>query len=105
MVGGIGLSNIRRGVAQTATLGYWVGEVYARRGYMSEATRLTLDFAFGQLGLHRIEAACLPTNAPSRGLLEKTGFQYEGYARGYLSIDGAWRDHVLYSILRDEWRG
>ena len=72
---------------------------------MSEATRLTLDFAFGQLGLHRIEAACLPTNAPSRGLLEKTGFQYEGYARGYLRIDGAWRDHVLYAILRDEWRG
>ena len=105
VVGGIGLSNIRRGVAQTATLGYWVGEVYARRGYMSEATRLTLDFAFGQLGLHRIEAACLPTNAPSRGLLEKVGFQYEGYARGYLRIDGAWRDHVLYAILRDEWRG
>jgi ribosomal-protein-alanine N-acetyltransferase len=104
VVGGIGLSNIRRGVAQTGTLGYWVGEPYARRGYMSEATRLSLDFAFGQLGLHRVEAACLPTNAPSRGLLEKVGFQYEGYARGYLRIDGAWRDHVLYAILREEWR-
>ncbi len=104
VVGGIGLSNIRRGVAQTGTLGYWVGEPYARRGYMSEATRLSLDFAFGQLGLHRVEAACLPTNAPSRGLLEKAGFQYEGYARGYLRIDGAWRDHVLYAILREEWR-
>jgi ribosomal-protein-alanine N-acetyltransferase len=104
VVGGIGLSNIRRGVAQTGTLGYWVGEPYTRRGYMSEATRLSLDFAFGQLGLHRVEAACLPTNTPSRGLLEKVGFQYEGYARGYLRIDGAWRDHVLYAILREEWR-
>jgi ribosomal-protein-alanine N-acetyltransferase len=104
VVGGIGLSNIRRGVAQTGTVGYWVGEPYARRGYMSEATRLSLDFAFGQLGLHRVEAACLPTNAPSRGLLDKVGFQYEGYARGYLRIDGAWRDHVLYAILREEWR-
>ncbi len=105
MVGGLGLSNVRRGVAQTATLGYWIGRPHARLGFMSAATRLVLGFAFGQLGLHRIEAACLPTNDASRGLLRKLGFTEEGYARGYLRIDGAWCDHVLYAILRDDWRG
>lgn len=104
LVGGIGLSNVRRGVAQTATLGYWVGQPHARRGYMSRSARLVTDFAFRQLGLHRVEAACLPTNVPSRGLLEKVGFVYEGHARGYLRIDGAWRDHVLYAVLREDWR-
>jgi len=104
LVGGIGLSNVRRGVAQTATMGYWVGQNHARRGYISDATRLALDFAFQHLGLHRVEAACLPTNQASRGLLEKVGFQHEGHARGYLRIDGAWRDHVLYAILRDDIR-
>lgn len=104
LVGGLGLSNVRRGVAQTATLGYWVGQPHTRRGYISAATRLVLDFAFGQLGLHRVEAACLPTNEASRGLLEKVGFTHEGYARGYLRIDGTWRDHVLYAMLREEWR-
>jgi ribosomal-protein-alanine N-acetyltransferase len=103
LVGGIGLSNVRRGVAQTATLGYWVGETHARRGYTAEAAHLVVGFALDQLGLHRVEAACLPTNAPSRGLLEKVGFRYEGYARGYLRIDGAWRDHVLYAVLREDW--
>ncbi len=105
LVGGIGLSNVRRGVAQAATLGYWIGQPHARRGHTLEATRLILDFAFGQLGLHRVEAACLPGNDASRGLLEKAGFRHEGFARGYLRIDGAWRDHVLYALLREDWKG
>lgn len=104
LVGGIGLSNVRRGVAQMATMGYWVGHPFARQGFTSEAAVVMLGFAFGQLGLHRVEAACLPTNAASRGLLEKVGFQREGYARGYLRIDGRWADHILYGMLRDDWR-
>jgi ribosomal-protein-alanine N-acetyltransferase len=104
LVGGIGLSNVRRGVAETASLGYWMGQRYARQGYMSAALVLTLDFAFDRLRLHRVEAACLPHNGPSRRLLLKTGFREEGYARQYLCIDGEWRDHVLFAILRDEWR-
>lgn len=103
VVGGIGLTNIRRGVAQMGTMGYWVGKPFARRGYISQAARLMLSFAFGQLGLHRVEAACLPSNAPSSGVLEKVGFIREGYARAYLRIDGKWADHVLYAILRDDW--
>lgn len=103
LLGGIGLSNVRRGVAETASLGYWVGERHARRGYMTAGLALALDFAFGRLKLHRVEAACLPHNGPSRGLLLKTGFREEGYAREYLCIDGRWQDHVLFGLLREEW--
>ena len=103
VVGGIGLTNVRRGVAQMASMGYWAGRPYARRGYTSEAARLLLSFAFGQLGLHRVEAACLPSNRPSSGLLEKVGFLREGYARAYLRINDKWADHLLYAMLRDDW--
>lgn len=103
VVGGIGLTNVRRGVAQMGSMGYWVGRPFARRGYTSEAARLMLSFAFGQLGLHRVEAACLPSNQASSGVLEKVGFTREGYARAYLRINDKWADHVLYAILRDDW--
>jgi [ribosomal protein S5]-alanine N-acetyltransferase len=103
LVGGIGLSNVRRGVAETGSLGYWVGEGFARQGYMSGGLALILGLAFQRLKLHRVEAACLPHNAPSRGLLLKSGFREEGYAREYLCIDGRWQDHVLFGILREEW--
>lgn len=105
LLGGIGLSNVRRGVAETASLGYWIGEPYARQGYMSAALPLVLDFAFARLHLHRVEAACLPSNVPSRALLAKTGFHQEGLARQYLCIQGKWQDHVLFAILREDWSG
>lgn len=105
LMGGIGVSNVRRGVAETGSLGYWMGERHARRGFMSEALRLMLAFAFERLRLHRIEAACLPHNAASRRLLMKCGFREEGYARKYLCIDGKWQDHVLFALLREEWTG
>jgi ribosomal-protein-alanine N-acetyltransferase len=105
LVGGIGLSNVRRGVAETGSLGYWVGERHARRHYMTQALQLMLGFSFQRLKLHRVEAACLPHNAPSRGLLLKSGFREEGYAREYLCIDGRWQDHVLFALLREEWSG
>ena len=102
LVGGIGLSNIRRGVSETASLGYWVGEPYARQRYMTSALPLVVDFAFERLGLHRLEAACLPSNIPSRAVLARTGFQQEGYAREYLRIAGKWQDHLLFAILRGD---
>jgi ribosomal-protein-alanine N-acetyltransferase len=104
LTGGIGLSNMRRGVAETASLGYWIGEPFARQRYMTAALPLVLDFAFDRLRLHRVEAACLPTNVPSRALLLRTGFQQEGYARNYLLIDGKRQDHLLFAILREDWR-
>lgn len=102
LLGGVTLSNIRRGVAQTASLGYWIGHPHARRGYMTEALHALMPYAFDRLGLHRVEAACLPHNAASRGLLMKLGFAEEGYARQYLRIDGSWQDHVLYGLLKEE---
>ena len=96
LVGGLTLGHIRRGVAQTATLGYWMGVPYAGKGLMSRAVRAALVFAFGQLHLHRIEAACLPHNEASMRLLSATGFEREGLARAYLRINGHWQDHVLY---------
>ena len=103
LLGGITLSNLRRGVAQTATLGYWIGAAHARQGYVTEALGAVLEFAFQRLGLHRVEAACLPNNEASRRLLLKCGFQEEGYAREYLRIDGSWQDHQLFAILRGEF--
>jgi [ribosomal protein S5]-alanine N-acetyltransferase len=102
LIGGVGLSNLRRGVSETASLGYWVGEAFARQRYMTAALPLVLDFAFDRLGLHRVEAACLPTNFPSRALLARAGFHQEGYARGYLCIEGKWQDHLLFAILRGD---
>ena len=102
MVGGITLANVRRGVAQMATVGYWMGEAYTRRGHTVAAVRAVLDFGYGRLGLHRVEAACLPTNTPSRGVLAKAGFREEGHAKAYLKIDGDWRDHLLFGRLRHE---
>lgn len=104
LIGGIGLSNVRRGVSETSSLGYWVGEPYARRGLMTAALPLVLDFSFDRLRLHRLEAACLPSNAASRALLTRIGFQQEGYARQYLCIAGKWQDHLLFAILRQDWR-
>lgn len=102
LVGGLTLANIRRGVAQAGSIGYWTGQPFAHMGYMTAAVRALIPFCFGTLRLHRLEAACIPTNAPSIGLLEKTGFQREGYARGYLCIDGAWQDHLLFARLKDD---
>jgi ribosomal-protein-alanine N-acetyltransferase len=104
LVGGITLSNIRRGIAQAGTIGYWMGEPYARQGNMTAALHCVARFAFGELGLHRLEAACLPDNAASYGLLKHFGFEEEGRARRYLHINGDWRDHVLFGLLGEDYR-
>ena len=102
LIGAITLDNIRRGPSQSAQVGYWIGPDFARHGYMREALSAVVQHAFADLDLGRIEAACLPENGPSRGLLEASGFAYEGVARSYLQINGQWRDHVLYARLRTD---
>ena len=102
LLGGLTLSNVRRGITQSGSLGYWIGELYARQGVMTEAVRAALCFCFDNLTLHRVEAACLPANIASRRLLDKCGFREEGYATKYLKIDGEWADHVLFAKLREE---
>lgn len=105
LIGAITLDNIRRGPSQAGTLGYWTGERFARRGYMQEAIGAVVHHAFTRMDLSRLEAACLPENVPSRSLLEKSGFKYEGVAQSYLQICGRWRTHVLYASLRNDRRG
>lgn len=105
LLGAITLDNIRRGPAQAGTLGYWIGTPFARQGYMREAIEAVVHYAFERLDLSRLEAACLPENDPSRRLLEKCGFKYEGVAQSYLQINGRWRTHVLYASLRHDRRG
>lgn len=99
LLGALTLSNVRRGVAQMATLGYWIGKPHARQGYMSAAVSLIVPFAFQHLSLHRVEAACLPHNAASIALLGRCGFEQEGYARNYLKIAGKWSDHLLFARI------
>lgn len=105
MVGGISLSNVRRGVSQSGSLGYWMGRRHAGRGFMTESVGRLVKFAFSDLRLHRVEAACLPHNDASRAVLEKCGFQREGVATGYLRINGRWQDHLLYANLVDRSQG
>lgn len=105
ILGAITLDNIRRGPVQAGTLGYWIGAPYARQGYMREAIQSVVHHAFQAMDLSRMEAACLPENAASRGVLEKCGFKYEGVAQSYLQINGRWRNHVLYANLRNDRRG
>ncbi|MGD9544125.1 MAG: GNAT family N-acetyltransferase [Methylocystis sp.] len=102
LMGGLSFGHVRRGVSQAATLGYWMGEPYAGKGHMTRAVRAACAYAFEKRGFHRIEAACLPTNEPSKRLLERVGFKQEGYARSYLNINGQWRDHLLYALLETD---
>ncbi len=103
LIGGITISRVQRGVVQSCSLGYWIGEAHARQGYMTEGLHRVLPYCFRTLSLRRVEAACLPENTASRRLLEKCGFQMEGEAREYLKIAGHWRDHVLFALLAHEY--
>ncbi len=101
MVGGLTLSGIRRGVTQSASVGYWLGRPFVGAGRMTDAVRAVIPFAFRQLRLHRLEAASMPANTGSIGVLERAGFTREGFARQYLRIDGQWADHILFGLVED----
>ena len=105
LTGGVTLSSIRRGVTQSATLGYWMGAPFARRGAMTKAVATLCPFVFQDLRLHRLEAATQPANTASVRVLEKNGFEREGYARSYLKINGVWQDHLLYALLASDVGG
>lgn len=102
LLGGLTVGGIRRGVSQTATLGYWMGAPHAGKGHMTRAVAVAVAFGFSTLRLHRLEAACIPSNIASATLLERNGFQREGFARGYLCINGEWRDHYLFGLLESD---
>lgn len=99
IAGWCSLTNIIRGPLQQCFLGYHLDEHYEGRGYMTEAVEAVVNYAFGELGLHRVCANYLPINERSGAMLRRLGFVVEGYARDYLFLDGAWRDHVLTARL------
>jgi ribosomal-protein-alanine N-acetyltransferase len=103
LLGGVSLSNVRRGVTQSAELGYWLGTGHCGQGYMSDAVGELLAYGFGTLQLHRFEAATLPDNLASIKVLERNGFRREGLVRSYLKINGVWRDHLLFGLLEDDY--
>lgn len=102
LMGGVSLSNVRRGVTQTASLGYWLALPFLQQGYMSDAVAAMIAFAFFDLRLHRIEAATLPDNVASIRVLERNCFTREGFARHYLKINGVWKDHILFGLLIED---
>ena len=104
LLGGINIGNVRRGVSQSASLGYWIGEKHSRNGYMKEALKLLIPSLFIDLRLNRIEAATLEENIASKNLLKKIGFKKEGVLRKYLKINGTWRDHILYGLLENDFK-
>ena len=103
VIGNLSLSQIVRGVLQACTLGYALAEEAQGHGYMLEAVRGAVAFAFGSLGLHRVAAGYMPRNRRSAAVLRQAGFVVEGYARDFLLINGRWEDHVLTAITNREW--
>jgi ribosomal-protein-alanine N-acetyltransferase len=104
IVGSMSLTQIVRGNFRSAYLGYYAGEPYAGRGYMTEAIGLLLRHAFDSLKLHRVEANIQPGNVASLALVKRAGFVKEGYSRRYLKICGRWRDHERWAILVEDWK-
>lgn len=103
LIGGINLNNVCRGSARFASLGYWLDRDYEGQGYMSEAARQVLVFAFDRLALHRVNAGCILSNERSHALLLRLGFRQEGLAEKYLQINGRWQDHYLFGLNVEDW--
>jgi ribosomal-protein-alanine N-acetyltransferase len=105
VMGSVNITQIIRGVLQSAFMGYYIGAQYAGQGLMSEAVALALDLAFGELELHRVEANIQPGNTASIALVQRLGFTREGFSKRYLFLAGAWRDHERWAMLAEDWRG
>jgi ribosomal-protein-alanine N-acetyltransferase len=99
IIGTVNLSEFVRGPFQNCFLGYGLDHREQGRGAMTEAVRAACDYAFTSLGFHRIQANYMPVNERSGGVLRRCGFVVEGYARDYLYIHGAWRDHILTALI------
>jgi len=101
IIGIVEFSNIIKGPFQSCFLGYMMDEKENGKGYTTEAIRKTIDYGFKEINLHRIEANIIPHNTASIRVVEKLGFQLEGYSRNYLQINGKWEDHLHYVLLND----
>lgn len=101
--GQVTVSNVVRGSAQFASIGYWIAQEYAGRGIVPAAVAAVIDHCFGPVGLHRVEIAIRPENTNSLRVVEKLGLREIGYAPAFLHIDGAWRDHRIHAVTVEEW--
>ena len=102
LAGQVTIDNVVRGALRSGSLGYWIDRSVAGRGMASLAVALVCDHAFGEVGLHRLQADIRPENLPSQRLVEGLGFRQEGLLRRYLEIDGDWRDHLSYALLAED---
>lgn len=102
LIGRVNLNHVVRGAWDNCLIGYFIDQELNGRGYATEAVRQAVDFAFHQVGLHRVEAAVLPFNKASIRVLEKCGFRKEGYAKHYLKLNGKWEDHLIYAITQED---
>lgn len=100
--GQLNVSSITYGSLSSATIGYWVSERFAGLGVTPTAVALASDYAFFQVGLHRMEICIRPENGPSLRVVEKLGFRYEGFRRRYIHINGDWRDHFCFALVSEE---
>ena len=98
------VTNIVRGAFQSAFCGYWAYAGGEGRGLMTDGLRTVVRHAMSELGLHRLQIAIIPRNAPSRGVVAKLGLRDEGVAVRYLEINGTWEDHIRYAITVEEWQ-
>ena len=105
LVGYVNVSNIVRGAFQSGSLGYGAFASHAGQGLMTQGLRAVLDAAFGELGLHRVEANIQPANRRSIELVRRLGFEREGLSSRYLMVDGDWRDHERWALLAERWAG
>ena len=105
IVGNLNLTQVSRGAFQSCILGYNLAAHEQGNGYMTEAVRAGVAFAFGTWNLHRVAANYMPRNSRSAAVLERCGFTIEGHAPAYLLIDGRWEDHVLTAITNPDWPG
>lgn len=101
--GQVTVSNVVRGSAQFASIGYWIAQEHAGRGIVPDAVARVIDHCFGPVGLHRIEICIRPENTNSLRVVEKLGLREVGYAPRFLHIDGDWRDHRIYAVTAEEW--
>ncbi|MEB2608315.1 GNAT family protein [Burkholderia cenocepacia] len=104
VVGVVNLNEIVGGVFQSAYLAYYGMAEFSRKGLMTDALRAAIDVAFGELGLHRLEANIQPGNHASIALVRRLGFRQEGFSPRYLRIGGEWRDHERWALLADDAR-
>ncbi|MBB6669202.1 GNAT family N-acetyltransferase [Cohnella nanjingensis] len=99
LIGMISLSQVTRGPLQSCWVGYYLDQRHNGRGYVSEALRLVVDFAFNDLKLHRVEAGVMPHNAKSIQVVEKAGFEREGLNKKNVFLNGQWQDHLHFAIV------